>query len=75
MISTNEKEVPILYECYPDAFRTIYQDKRCSVYEVSDKDFQKGVTSWSPELVCSGEVSRLWICMKDCLQKKSREIC
>lgn len=27
MISTNEKKALVLYECHPDAFRTIYKVK------------------------------------------------
>jgi len=48
--------VPVIYECYPDAFQTIYQGKRCSVYEVSEEGFQRGITSWEAELVNENEV-------------------
>ena len=56
IISTDESGVPCVYECYPDAFRKVYQGKFCSVYTVDDSGFQRGMTSWSPELVCEKEV-------------------
>lgn len=57
IISTDANNKPIVYECYPDAFQKIYQGKGCSVYEVSDEGFQRGMTSWDPELVSENEVS------------------
>lgn len=57
MISTDENDKPVVYECYPCAFQKIYQGKGCSVYEVSDEGFMRGMTSWEPELVCENEVS------------------
>ena len=57
IISTNEEGIPTVCECYPDAFRKVYQGKSCSVYEVSEKDFQRGMTSWDAELVCESEVA------------------
>lgn len=56
IISTEDNDVPVLYECYPNAFQNIYQGKSCSVYQVNDEGFQRGVTSWEPELVCESEV-------------------
>lgn len=56
LISTDENGVPTVYECYPDAFRIVYQGKACSVYQVNEEGFQRGMTSWSPELVCESEV-------------------
>lgn len=56
IISTDDQGVPCVYECYPDAFRKIYQGKACSVYAVDDDGFMRGMTSWSPELVCEKEV-------------------
>lgn len=56
MISTDENDKPVVYECYPGAFQKIYQGKGCSVYEVSDEGFMRGMTSWEPELVCESEV-------------------
>lgn len=56
IISTDERDVPIVYECYPDALKKIYQGKSCSVYVVDDKDFQSGLTSWESEFVSEKEV-------------------
>lgn len=36
-ISTDEKGLTTVYECYPDAFKSIYQGKSCSVYVVDDE--------------------------------------
>ena len=56
IISTDESDTPIIYECYPDALKKIYQGKSCSVYLVDEKDFQRGLTSWNPEFVSEKEV-------------------
>lgn len=56
IISTDENDKPVVYECYPDAFQRIYQGKGCSVYEVGDEGFLRGMTSWEPELVSESEV-------------------
>lgn len=56
-ISTDENGLTTVYECYPDAFKNIYQGKCCSVYVVDDEGFQRGLTSWSAELVCDKEVA------------------
>ncbi len=56
IISTDETDSPVVYECYPDAFKKVYQGKACSVYAVDDRGFQRGLTSWSPELVSEKEV-------------------
>ena len=56
-ISTDENDKPTVYECYPGAFLKIYGGKSCSVYEVDEKGFQRGLTSWSPELVSEQETS------------------
>ena len=58
-ISTDENGLTTVYECYPDAFKNIYQGKSCSVYVVDDEGFQRGLTSWSAELVCDKEVAVL----------------
>lgn len=55
-ILTDENGLTTVYECYPDAFRTIYQGKSCSVYVVDEEGFKRGLTSWSQELVCDQEV-------------------
>lgn len=57
LLSTNDDGTPELYECYPGAFRSVYEGKRCSVYELKEDGFQRGMTSWKPELVCESEVA------------------
>lgn len=59
IIATDSEGVPDLYECYPGAFQNVYQGKGCSVYEVCEEGFQRGMTSWSVELVCEKEVNIL----------------
>lgn len=56
MISADGNNTPIVYECYPDAFRKVYQGKTCSVYVVDENGFQRGLTSWDPEVVSENEV-------------------
>ena len=56
IISTDENHVPTIWECYPDALIKRYQGNSCSVYEVEEEGFLRGMTSWSPELVCEREV-------------------
>lgn len=51
VISTDEEGAPTVCECYPDAFRRVYEGKRCSVYVLPEEGFLRGMTSWSPELV------------------------
>lgn len=58
-IIREENGVPVIMECYPDAFRLIFQGQKCSIYEISDEGFLRGMTSWSPELVCKNEVAVL----------------
>lgn len=55
-IISEENGVPIIMECYPDAFRLSFKDKKCSIYEIGDEGFMRGMTSWSSELVCENEV-------------------
>lgn len=57
MISSDENKHPIVYECYPDSFKKVFEKKSCSVYEVSDDGFKQGMTSWDAELVNENEVS------------------
>lgn len=59
MLDEDETGVPVLCECYPDAFGQVYKGKSCSVYRVDGRDFRRGVTGWSPELVCEHEVAVL----------------
>ena len=56
LLSTDENGTPHVYECYPDAFSSVYDGKSCSVYELADEGFLRGMTSWSPEVVCEQEV-------------------
>ena len=55
-ISTDDEDRPILCECYPDAFRSVFQGKGCSMYAVGDAGFERGRTGWEPELVCEHDV-------------------
>ena len=57
LLTTYENKRPTVFECYPDAFRTIYQGKGCSVYVLDETGFLRGMTSWSPELVCESSVA------------------
>lgn len=59
IISEDEQGIPELYECYPNAFALRYKGRRCSVYTVREDGFLRGVTSWSPELVCETDVEIL----------------
>lgn len=56
IILTDANGASVVYECYPNAFQSVYEGKSCSVYEIAEEGFQRGMTSWSPELVCEGEV-------------------
>lgn len=56
IISTDDDGRPHVYECYPDGFRKNYEGKCCSVYELPEEGFLRGMTSWSPELVSEREV-------------------
>ncbi len=55
IISTDENDIPTIYECYPDSFEKIFQGKSCSVYVLDDNGFKRGLTSWTPELVSESE--------------------
>lgn len=48
---------PVLYECYPDAFRKIYAGKSCSLYEVENAGFLAHQTGWEQEWVCESPVT------------------
>ena len=43
--------IAVVYECWPGAFEACYRGKSCSVYEVEETGFQRGLTGWEPELV------------------------
>ena len=54
-----EAGIPVVYECYPDAFRACFRGKGCTVYTVPEEGFRRGVTGWDPELVCDHPVDVL----------------
>lgn len=56
LIEEDNTGTPVVYECYPNAFQTIYQGKRCYVYELADAGFSRGMTNWDAELVCPHEI-------------------
>ena len=56
-IISEENGIPVIMECYPGAFRLLFKDKECSIYEINDEGFMRGMTSWSPELVSENEVA------------------
>ena len=56
ILDTDENGTPVVYECYPDAFKSVYQGKNCSVYFLNEEGFQRNKTTWSAELVCENEV-------------------
>jgi len=56
LISTNESGFPTCFECYPGAFELKYKGRSCSIYELAEDGFLRGMTSWSPELVCETAV-------------------
>lgn len=58
-IISEENGVSLIMECYPDAFRRSFQDRKCSIYELGDEGFVRGMTSWDPELVNENEVAVL----------------
>lgn len=47
---------PVVTECYPGAFAAVYQGKSCTMYQVEEEGFQRGITGWKPELVCETTV-------------------
>lgn len=74
IIYTDENGCPSVFECYPDAFRKVYQGRSCSVYVVDDNGFQRGATSWAPELVSEKEVeAKEEIVINDLYQRLLKE--
>lgn len=55
-IISEENGRPVIMECYPNAFRMTFKGRTCSIYEISDEGFMRGMTSWSSELVSENEV-------------------
>lgn len=56
-IISEKNGIPLIMECYPNAFQTIFKDKSCSIYEISEEGFLRGMTTWTPELVSENEVT------------------
>lgn len=56
-IDVDEQGLPCLWECYPQAMEACYRGRACSVYQVSEEGFLRGMTSWEPELVCPHPVA------------------
>lgn len=52
LIDQDRQGRPEVWECYPDAFRQVYQGRSCWVYQVEEAGFLRGKTGWDPELVC-----------------------
>jgi len=59
IVSVNKNGIPEIYECYKNAFETIYKGVSCSVYEVDDAGFLRGVTGWDAEYVSENEAKVL----------------
>ena len=59
IIDTDESGNPKIYECYKNAFREIYKGVACSIYEVENLGFIKGITGWDPEYVNKEKVKIL----------------
>lgn len=59
LMDENEQGIPVIYECYPKAFETVYKGKSCSIYELSEDGFIAGMTNWEPELVSTNPVAVL----------------
>lgn len=59
IINTSDEGAPEIFECYQNAFESVYKGKSCSVYELDDSGFMRGMTSWSAELVSVNEVKAL----------------
>lgn len=57
LLTDVEHEKIVVYECYPDALKKVYNGKQCSVYEVSADGFLHGITGWDAELVNPKPVS------------------
>ncbi len=51
IMDVNKDEIPVIYECYPNAFELVYNNKSCSVYELDNEGFMYGKTGWAPEMV------------------------
>lgn len=56
-IISEKNGIPLIMECYPYAFQSIFKDKSCSIYEIPEEGFLRGMTTWTPELVSENEVT------------------
>ena len=55
-IIDEEDEIPVIYECYPNAFKEIFKNKSCYLYELKEDGFKQGITGWDPEYVSENPV-------------------
>ena len=44
-IISEENDIFVIMERYPDAFRLLFKDKECSIYKNNDEEFMRGMTS------------------------------
>lgn len=70
LMDENELGIPVVYECYPNAFEKIYSNKSCSVYGIDESGFMGGKTGWNPELVNENKVDILSETIIDNLYEK-----
>ncbi len=59
ILMDEEDGVPVLFECYPAAFKKVYDGKACSLYTVEEEQFVSGKTGWDSELVSENTVQVL----------------
>lgn len=59
ILYVNEDGKPEVYECWKNAFEEIYKGVSCSVYEVDEAGFLRGITGWNAEYVNENEVEVL----------------
>ncbi|MBR5635781.1 MAG: hypothetical protein IKW81_02480 [Pseudobutyrivibrio sp.] len=59
ILMDEEDGVPVLFECYPDAFKKVYKGKSCSLYTVEEEQFVSGRTGWDSELVSENTIQVL----------------
>lgn len=52
----------VVFECYENAFKEIYEQKSCSLYQMESSAFVKNKTGWSGEFVSTEPVQ----VMKEC---------
>lgn len=42
---SEENDISVIMERYPDVFRLLFKDKECSIYKNNDEGFMRGMTS------------------------------